>query len=346
MSRQSRSPGPARRAVPRQSQVAKAPPVAVPVAPATAWKLILGGFGLLGAAAAVVWAVAVGLPRDATMGFATASSEAGFVVRQVEIDGARNQPRLSIYREVLEGGSDSMLLADLEAMRVRLIALPWVKDARIQRRWPDRLHITVIEREPAALWQHKGRLRLIDSEGVVLPAASLAPYAKLPLLVGGGARDQAPGLLKIVAAHPRLAGEMEAALWIGQRRWDLRMRSGETISLPEGPAAEAALMRFADIDRANPLLGRGFLRFDLRLPDKMVVRVDGDPGQPVKPRQVPKALPNLDGSVPNALPELAKPLPQARRNPDSPPTPALQPGQTARLATPRTPVALPKEALI
>jgi cell division protein FtsQ len=300
--------------------VVKPAPVAVPVSPRTAWKLILGGFGVLGASAALVWAVAAGLPRAATMGLATASSEAGFVVRQVEIEGARNQPRLSIYREVLEGGSDSMLLADLPAMRDRLVALPWVKEARIQRRWPDRLRITVIERKPAALWQYQGRLRLIDSDGVVLPADGLAPYAKLPLLVGGGARVQAPGLLKMVSAHPRLSDEMEAALWVGQRRWDLRMKSGETISLPEGPAAEAALMRFADIDRATPLLGRGFVRFDLRLPDKMVVRVDGEPGQPVKPRPVPKA------------PEATTPPAQ---------TPAPQPMQTARLAVPK-----PQEAVI
>jgi cell division protein FtsQ len=51
------------------------------------------------------------------MALATTTSNAGFVVRQVEIRGTVNQPKLSIYREVLQGGSDSMLLADLPAMR-------------------------------------------------------------------------------------------------------------------------------------------------------------------------------------------------------------------------------------
>jgi cell division protein FtsQ len=115
---------------------------------------------------------------------------------------------------------------------------------------------------------------------------------------------------------------MEAALWVGKRRWDLRMKSGETISLPEGPAAEAALMRFADMNRQTPLLGRGFVRFDLRLPDKMVVRVGGEPGQPVKPRPEP--------SPPAAPPVAAAPA-----------TPESQPMQTARLAAPK-----PQEATI
>jgi cell division protein FtsQ len=310
---------PARRAVPRQSTVSKAPPVAVPVSPRTAWRLIVGSIVALGGTAAVVWAVAAGLPRQATLGLATASSEAGFVVRQVEIEGARNQPRLTIYREVLEGGSDSMLLADLGAMRDRLLALPWVKDASIQRRWPDRLQIRIVERQPAALWQHKGRLRLIDAEGVVLPAPDLAIFAALPLLVGEGARTQAPGLLRIVASQPHLAGQMEAAQWVGQRRWDIRMKSGETISLPEGPSAEAAFLRFADIHRETPLLGRGFVRFDLRIPEKMVVRVAGEPGQPVKPRPVPK---------PPAAPQSS---PMAAGPPADAPAaaPAPQPAQTA-----------------
>jgi cell division protein FtsQ len=293
----------ARKPAQRRRAPAQAPqPVALPMAPTTAWRLIAGSIAGLGATAALVWAVAAGLPRQATLGLATASSEAGFVVRQVEIDGARHQPRLSIYREVLDGGSDSMLLADLDAMRARLVTLPWVKDASIQRRWPDRLHIRIEERKPAAIWQHRGRLRLIDSDGEVLPAPDLSQFAALPLLVGEKARLQAPGLLRIVATQPELGQQMEAALWVGQRRWDIRMKSGETLSLPEGPAAEAAFLRFADLNRQTPLLGRGFVRFDLRLPDKMVVRVAGEPGQPVKPRPEPKPQPQ-QVQPPTALPQ-------------------------------------------
>ena len=329
---------PARRSQPAPAR--RPEPVAIPVAPATAWRLIVGSLVVLGGAAALVWAVAAGLPRQAMLGLATGSSEAGFAIRQVEIDGAVHQPRLTIYREVLEGGSDSMLLADLDAMRERLVALPWVRDASIQRRWPDRLRIRIVERQPAALWQHRGRIRLIDAEGAVLPTPDLAAFAALPLLVGEGARTQAPGLLRIVASQPDLAGEMEAAQWVGERRWDIRMKSGETISLPEGPEAQAAFLRFADIHRQTPLLGRGFVRFDLRIPDKMVVRVGGEPGQPVKPRPVPQppapqppathpqagagpqtaplvAGPPPPGPAQTALNQLARPRPGPTRPDDS-----------------------------
>lgn len=308
------------------SRARKRPPVAapaqvaVPLAPKTLWRLLIGGFALLGTAAAIVWALAARVPQQATLSVATAASDAGFVVRQVDIDGAVNQPRLSIYREVLDGGSDSMMLADLPAIRARLLELPWVKDASIQRRWPDRLDIRIVERKPAALWQHKGRLRLIDAEGVVLPAADLEPFAALPLLVGADAHLEARSLLRLLADHPRLADDIEAALWIGQRRWDIRMKTGETLSLPEGEAARAALTRFADIDRETPLLGRGFVRFDLRIPDKMVVRVGGEGGAKPRPRPAPEAPPA--GAPATGAPPAARAVPQAT-------TPA--PTTTARL---------------
>lgn len=285
MSRKPRNQAPAAR---RKPSAARRTPVKLPVTPRTAWKLIAGSLGLLGVAAAGTWAMAARVPEKALLAAATTGSAAGFVVRQVEISGAVHQPRLSIYREVLEGGSDAMLLTDLGAMRTRLQALPWVKDVSISRRWPDRLEIRVTERQPAALWQRHGSIRLIDVEGTILPSDDLSAYPDLPLLVGAGAREEAAGLLNLISSHPDLARDMEAAQWVGQRRWDMRMKSGETISLPEGRAAESALSRFARIHAETPLLGRGFVRFDLRQPDKMVVRVGGEPGAVARPRPEPK----------------------------------------------------------
>ncbi|MGQ5700810.1 cell division protein FtsQ/DivIB [Sandaracinobacteroides sp. A072] len=288
-------------------------PMTVPVAPRTMWRLILTGFGGLGLAAAIIWAIVADLPQKTMLSVATSASSAGFVVRQVDISGASNQPRLDIYRQILYGGSDSMLLTDLVAMRERLLELPWVRDASLYRRWPDRIEVRIAERKPAALWQHQGRITLIDAEGVTLPTDDIARFSTLPLLVGADAHENARELLRILAAQPALAGEVEAALRIGQRRWDLRMKSGETISLPEGPEAHAALVRFASIHQQTPLLGQGFLRFDLRIPDKMVVRVTGEAGARARPALPPQAAPQTAPAAPGANavhPDAVRPVPQ------------------------------------
>ena len=293
-------------AKPRKRAAPPAPrrnaPIAVPVAPRRLWRMIAGGFALLLVASAGVWAWAAGLPRHTAMAAATLGSQAGFTVRQVDVIGAGYQPRLSIYRELLEGGSDSMFLIDLPAARERLKALPWVRDVSIARRWPSRLEVRVEERKPAALWQYRGRMQLIDSEGEVLPVDDLSPWGGLPLLVGAEARHEARDLIRLIAAHPEIARQMKGAQWLGQGRWDLRMESGETISLPRGAEAGPALAAFARENSARPLLGRGFVRFDLRIPDKMVVQVKTDGSGVPKPR---KPKPAASASPPAARPPSA-----------------------------------------
>ena len=75
-----------------------------------------------------------------------------------------------------------------------------------------------------------------------------------------------------------------SATWIGGRRWDLNFQSGETVALPEGEnAARAALAKFAKLDKSTGLLGRGIVRFDLRVPGKMIVRLPRAPGEPIAP---------------------------------------------------------------
>src|SRR3546814_18685970 len=84
--------------------------------------------------------------------------------------------------------------------------------------------------------------------------------------------------------------------WVGNRRWDLRFRSGETLSLPEGemPAKEA-LAKFAHMDGANRLLGRGILRFDMRDPTRFVLRLPHE-GQ-VAPAKLDAARDAVDAAA-------------------------------------------------
>jgi cell division protein FtsQ len=81
-----------------------------------------------------------------------------------------------------------------------------------------------------------------------------------------------------------MQAQLASATWVGGRRWDLSFQSGETVVLPEGEqAARAALAKFAKADQTNGLLGRGLVRFDLRIPGKMIVRLPRAPGEPILP---------------------------------------------------------------
>jgi cell division protein FtsQ len=158
-------------------------------------------------------------------------------------------------------------------VRERLRTLPWVADASVQRRLPDTLVIEVSERKPVALWQYHQRLAAIDITGRVLTRERLERWNELPILVGAGANTRVHDALELIATTP-LGRDVNAAVFVGGRRWDLKFKSGETLALPDQPGqAKAALASFARLDGQGPerLLGGRFTRFDMRLPGRMIV---------------------------------------------------------------------------
>ena len=107
-------------------------------------------------------------------------------------------------------------------------------------------------------------------------------------------------LNRLLDSAPDLKPMMAGATWVGGRRWDLRFQSGEMLALPEGhQAAEKALVRFARMDKSTQLLGRGLVRFDMRIPGRFTVRVSNEPGSvvPELPPPAPAAPANASGPV-------------------------------------------------
>ncbi|MGI4877987.1 MAG: cell division protein FtsQ/DivIB [Janthinobacterium lividum] len=250
--------------------------VRLPVTPRRFRRHVAGGFATLSAVAVIVTISLMGLPQRLWLTTAEAASRAGFEVRHIELQGVANSPRLGVYTAALEGPTNSMLLVDLNAVRARLRALPWVADASVARRLPDTLLVAIVERKPAALWQYRQRLMAIDKTGRPLTSERLDRFPSLPLVVGPEANAHVQSLIELLADHPRLGSRIDAATFIGLRRWDLRFKSGETLALPEGDAAAGeALNKFETLDQKSGLLSKGFTRFDMRIPGRMTVRVAG-----------------------------------------------------------------------
>lgn len=264
-----------RRAAPRQTPAKRrepAPMVRVPLAAGRLYRHAAVGFVSLVLVAALVVAILLGVPGRLWLSTAQAASRAGFEVRHVDVRGVANAPRLAVVTAALEGPTNSMLLVDLKAARARLRALSWVADASVARRLPDTLIVDIVERRPVALWQYHHRLAAVDRSGIALTADRLDRFAKLPLIVGAEANAHVDNLLELLAGQPRLAEQVDAATFVGQRRWDLRFKTGETVALPE-EAPAVALAKFDALDRRTAMLGKGYLWFDLRQPKQMTVRV-------------------------------------------------------------------------
>jgi cell division protein FtsQ len=260
------------------------------------WGIVgLAGIGALGVAS---W---FGLPAMAGVAISEAVGEAGLKLEKIEITGLKRMDQMTVYAQALDQKSRAMPLVDLAGVRERLLKYPWIEDARISRRLPNTLAIHIIEREPAAVWQNRGQLMLIDAKGEPLAPVSRDAMPDLPLLIGDNANGQEEARRRLMEAAPELQQVVRAASWIGNRRWDLVFDTGERLQLPEGEAAAvAALSEFAQRDARERLLGGRWQRFDMRDPRNFILccrrKPDPVPAQPAEQSNeaAPAAAPKSD----------------------------------------------------
>lgn len=223
--------------------------------------------------AAIVAAQWFGLTTAAYQQYGQLAARVGFEVKDVEVTGMDRVDQLKVYDIVLAEMDRSMPMVDIEKVRADLLQYGWIKDARVSRRLPDTLAVEIVERKPTAVWQRGGKYSLIDAEGVVLENVKVSAVGELPLLNGPDANRHAVALGELLNRATALKAQVAGASWIGNRRWDLRFKTGETLALPEGEKAAAeALLNFARMDGIHRLLGRDLIHFDLRDPDRAYFR--------------------------------------------------------------------------
>lgn len=197
---------------------------------------------------------------------------AGFGVKRITVAGQQHTSDAEIAKALEAGPSTNMLAFDTDAAKARLEQVSWIKHAQVMRLLPSTLQVVIEERTPFAVWQIGGRTYVIDTEGVVLTPAVREAYAGLPLVVGDGAGKSAAPLFETLTSYADLNKQLMAALRVGDRRWTLRLASGLEIMLPDDGVAQA-LDTLVALDRDQGLLHRNIASVDLRLADRVSVRL-------------------------------------------------------------------------
>jgi len=239
--------------------------------------MIIGG----GVGIAFVIASLAGVPALAQAQVAAIAADAGFEVRHVRVTGTARMDEQQVYARVLAQRNRAMPDVDVAALRAELLTLPWVKDARVSIQLPHTLAIDIVERTPHAVLERPDRLMLIDANGVELEPVAADKTKGMLRLAGPGAGKQARALEVLLASAPALAPKVEAAEWVGNRRWNLTFTTGQLLALPEGEVeAATALVKFARLDGKNRLLGGKVLAFDMRTPPRLYMRLPQAVGEP------------------------------------------------------------------
>jgi cell division protein FtsQ len=198
------------------------------------------------------------------------TAQSGFRVRNVLVEGRVETKSGDILAALKAERGAPLLDIDVAAAKARLEGLPWIKSAEVERQLPDTLRVKVEERKPFALWQLGQRLSVIDREGVVIVKDNVGRFADRPLVVGEGAERRAAEILDLVASEPAISKAVDAAVLVSGRRWNLRLKGGIEVRLPE-EGMDAAWHRLARMERETRLLNKAITAIDLRQPDRVIV---------------------------------------------------------------------------
>lgn len=195
----------------------------------------------------------------------------GFRVKEVMVSGRQETSRKTLIDTLNVARGAPILAFDINAAKQRVDALPWVRTATVERMLPDTILVSINEREPLALWQLDKKLHLIDAEGAVILTEGLENYADLLMVVGEGAQARAAELIATLGVEPDLMMYVRAATWVGDRRWNLHLKGGIDVRLPEDNPT-AAWTRLAEYHRNHQVLDKNVTVLDLRIPDRLIVK--------------------------------------------------------------------------
>ncbi|WP_141703412.1 cell division protein FtsQ/DivIB [Methylobrevis pamukkalensis] len=198
----------------------------------------------------------------------------GFGVQMVRISGQRETDEQEVLDLLGVSRHVSLLLYDVDKARDRLKAIPWISDVSIMKLFPDKLSVQITERVPYAIWQPDATVRpaLVDESGDIVATGVDPRFARLPRVIGVGSESRAHEAVDLVEAAPALKDKVKAAVLVSGLRWDVFLDNGVRLMLPEKEPGRA-LAEIARLDAESGLLGRDITIVDMRLADRMVVRL-------------------------------------------------------------------------
>ncbi len=204
-----------------------------------------------------------------------AARAVGLGIERVTISGLSKLRETEVLSAAGIDPKISLLFVNATEMREQLEKMPLVKSAAVRKLYPNELVITLAERQPFAIWQMDGDLSIVAEDGTVIDHSVDARFVSLPLVVGENANLHIKEYLNLIEAAGPLKNRIRAGTFVAGRRWTLKMDNGIDVRLPEIGALEA-VTRLVSLEKTERVLERDVLAIDLRMTDRVVVRLSGD----------------------------------------------------------------------
>ena len=211
------------------------------------------------------------------------SKTVGLTVREVIVEG-RSKTRKSVLLQALQvSEGDNILAINITEMKDRINKLPWVKSARIERHFPNKISLTLFERTPMARWQTNRMLKLIDVDGDVIPRVDLTRFSNLPIIIGKNAPKIAGQILNTLSNEPHLFRRVKSLTLVSDRRWDVQLDNQINVHLPEKNPGKA-WAHLATVEQGHNIFGDQVQGIDMRLENQLIIKIEKNKTSPGKMR--------------------------------------------------------------
>jgi len=195
----------------------------------------------------------------------------GFVIERVDVMGEGRLREEDVRRALGVYSGDYLFGIDMESAQNRVESLSWVDRAVVRRLWPDRIVVQIIERQPYALWQFEGDVKVIDVAGTAITDAQATQFTQLTLFVGEHAGEDAASIRQMMVEFPQIAPRVESFISVSNKRWDMVLDDGALrVMLPEKDMRKA-LRHLQNLQAQTQILDRTIKTIDMRLPDRLTL---------------------------------------------------------------------------
>lgn len=203
------------------------------------------------------------------------TSKAGFTLEDIVVTGREKTLQSEIMSAINLKRGDNFLKIDINKIKENIESLPWVRKVVVKRLFfPNVLQVSIEERKVRSIWQLSEKFYPIDYDGKVIKAY-FKPTKPILLIVGEGAPENVNALLEDISSNEELLRRVKVANFISGRRWNLVLddiKEGITIKLPEDNIKKA-WKKLLKLDRTKGILKRKLTFIDLRLEDKVIVKL-------------------------------------------------------------------------
>ena len=200
----------------------------------------------------------------------------GFVIKKINVIGEGRLPEDDVKKILDFQNGDYLFDVEINLTQKKIEDLPWVNRALVRRLWPDQVVIQIVERQPFALWQYKGKVEVIDILGEVIVGASVSENQNLNLFVGKDAAINAANISEIILNFPSIAERVDSFVYVSENRWDIIMDKGNIRVLLSQHNLNESLLMLKNLHSQRDILDRKIGTIDLRLKDRLSLKPDSN----------------------------------------------------------------------